>query len=160
MRGGLGAKLLGNWHLSANTLYNSGNHLTPYITAQNTNGVGPLFSQRPDQIGDPNLPHNQRSTGDFFNLAAFSLPPVGRFGNASRGSIVGPPSFTLNAAFGRRMHFGKDDRYQLEFRWEVQNLTNSANFSNVVTVVDADDAGVVLGTKPMRSMDIFVRLRF
>jgi trimeric autotransporter adhesin len=160
LRSGVGAKLLGGWHLSTNTLYNSGNHLTPYITAQNTNGVGPLFSQRPDQIGDPNLPHNQRSTGHFFNVAAFSLPPVGRFGNASRGSILGPPSFTVNAAFGRRMHFGKEDRYQLEFRWEVQNLTNSANFSNVVTVVDADDAGFVLGTKPMRSMDIFVRLRF
>jgi hypothetical protein len=39
-------------------------------------------------------------------------------------------------------------------------LTNTANFSNVVTVIDADDAGVVTGVRAMRSMDIFLRLRF
>jgi hypothetical protein len=159
-RSGIGAKLLGNWHLSANTLFNSGNHLTPYITAQNTNGVGPLFSQRPDQIGDPNLPAGQRTNGHFFNVSAFSLPPIGSFGNASRGSIVGPQSLALNAALGRRMHFGPDGRFQFEIRWEVQNVTNTANYSNVVTVIDATDAGVVTGAKAMRTMDILLRLRF
>jgi trimeric autotransporter adhesin len=160
LRSGIGSKLLGNWHVSANTLYNSGNHLTPYITAQNTNGVGPLFSQRPDQIGDPNLPAGQRTNGHFFNVSAFALPPIGSFGNAARGSIVGPQSLALNAALGRRMHFGPDGRYQFEIRWEVQNVTNTANFSNVVTVIDAEDAGVVTGAKSMRSMDILLRLRF
>ncbi|MBV8808147.1 MAG: hypothetical protein JO033_05685 [Acidobacteriaceae bacterium] len=160
LRSGLGSKLLGNWHLSVNTLLTSGDHLTPYITAQNTNGVGPLFSQRPDQIGDPNLPADQRTNNRFFNVSAFALPPIGMFGNAARGTIVGPGFFNVNAMFGRRMHFGRDGRYLFELRWEVQNLTNTANFSNVTTVVDATDAGVVTGTKPMRSMDILLRLRF
>jgi hypothetical protein len=160
VRSGIGAKLLGNWHLSANTLVNSGNHLTPYITPQNTNGVGPLFSQRPDQTGDPNLPSWQQTNNRFFDVSAFSLPQANSFGNAARGSIVGPGFFTVNAAFGRRMHFGRDDRYQFELRWEVQNLTNSASFSNVITVIDAADAGVVTGAKAMRSMDVFLRLRF
>lgn len=160
LRSGIGAKLLGNWQLSTNTLLNTGNHLTPYITAQNTNGVGPLFSQRPDQVGDPNLPANGRTNSRFFNVSAFVLPPNGSFGNAARGTIVGPGLFTVNASVGRRMRFGRDDRYQFELRWEVQNLTNAANFSNVATVVDATDAGVVTGTRPMRSMDILLRLRF
>jgi len=160
LRSGWGSNLLGNWHVSANTLFNTGNHLTPYITAQNTNGVGPLFSQRPDQVGDPNLFPEQRSNDRFFNAAAFALPPTGSFGNAAWGSIVGPPVFTENAALGRRMHFGRDERYQFEVRFEVQNLTNSANFSNVVTVVDAEDAGFVTGAKPMRSIDLFLRLHF
>jgi trimeric autotransporter adhesin len=160
LRSGIGAKLLGNWHFSANTLLNSGAHLTPYITAQNTNGVGPLFSQRPDQIGNPNLPADQRTSGHYFNVSAFSLPPIDRFGNAARGSIVGPGFFGVNASLGRRMHFGRDDRYQLELRWEVQNVTNTVNFSNVVTVIDKIDAGTVTGPKQMRSMDIFLRLHF
>jgi trimeric autotransporter adhesin len=160
LRSGLGAKLFGNWQLSENTLFDSGSHLTPYITAQNTNGVGPLFSQRPDQIGNPNLPSNQRTNNRFFNVSAFSLPPVGRFGNAARGTIVGPGLFTVNTSVGRRMRFGADDRYVFELRWEIQNLTNSGNFSNLITVVDATDAGVVTGSKPMRSMDILLRLRF
>jgi hypothetical protein len=58
------------------------------------------------------------------------------------------------------MHFGPDGRFQFEIRWEVQNVTNTANYSNVVTVIDATDAGVVTGAKAMRAMDILLRLRF
>jgi hypothetical protein len=58
------------------------------------------------------------------------------------------------------MHFGRDERYLFELRWEAQNVTNAANYSNVGTVVDATDAGFVRSAKPMRSMDILVRLRF
>jgi trimeric autotransporter adhesin len=160
LRSGIGAKLFGNWHLSGNMLLSGGNHLTPFITAKNTNGVGPLFSQRPDEIGNPNLPAVQQTSKHFFNVSAFSLPQSGNFGNAPRGSIVGPSFFTVNAAFGRRMHFGRDERYTFEFRWEVQNLTNTTNFSNLITVVDAADAGALTGAKPMRSMDILLRLHF
>jgi hypothetical protein len=160
LHSGISSKVFGNWHLSANTVLNSGAHLTPYITGQNTNGVGPLYSQRPDAIGNPNLPGDQRTNNRFFNVSAFSLPPTGSFGDASRGSIVGPGLFIVNAALGRRMHFGPDNRFQFEVRGEVQNLTNTANFSNVVTVVNSTNAGVVTGDKPMRSMDIMLRLHF
>jgi hypothetical protein len=160
LRSGVGAKLFGNWQLSANTQMNSGVHLTPYVSALNTSGGGPVGSQRPDQAGDPNLPPDQRTTGHFFNVSAFTLPAPDQFGNAARGTIVGPGFLNVNAAFGRRMHFGRDDHYVLELRWEAQNLTNTANLSNVVTVVDSTKAGFVTSTKPMRSMDILVRLRF
>jgi Carboxypeptidase regulatory-like domain len=160
LHSGVGAKLLGNWQLSVNTLMNSGVHLTPFITAQNTNGVGPLFSQRPDQVGNPNLPVDQRNNSRFFNVSAFALPPGDSFGNAARGTIVGPGLLNVNAAFGRQMHFGSEQHNLFELRWEARNLTNAGNFSNVITVVDAIDAGVVTGAKPMRSMDILVRLRF
>jgi hypothetical protein len=160
LRTGVPAKVFGNWELSANTQMNSGVHLTPYITALNANGVSPFSSQRPDQVGNPNLPAGQRTTGRFFNLSAFTLPAAGQFGNAARGTIVGPGFLNVNAAFGRRMHFGRDERYLFELRWEAQNVTNAANYSNVGTVVDATDAGFVRSAKPMRSMDILVRLRF
>ena len=160
LRSGAGARILGNWQLVGTTQYNSGNHLTAYITAQNTNGVGPLFSQRPDQIGDPNLPAGQRTINRFFNTSAFALPTVGKFGNAPRGSIIGPTLFNVNLAIERRMHFGPDDRYTLQLRWETQNFTNTTNFSNVITVVDASDAGLVTGAKGMRTMDILLRLHF
>jgi hypothetical protein len=58
------------------------------------------------------------------------------------------------------MHFGKDAKDTLEFRWEVQNLTNSASFSNLITVVGATDVGIVTGAKPMRTMDLFLRVHF
>lgn len=160
LRGGAGAKLLGNWQVMGTTEYASGTHLTPYVTGQNANGVGPLSSQRPDIIGDPNLPVSQQTVTRFFNPAAFVLPPVGQFGDAPRGSIVGPAMFNVNLALNRRMHFGPDDKYTFEVRWETQNFTNTANFSNVVTIVNAKDAGLVTSAKPMRTMDILMRLHF
>jgi trimeric autotransporter adhesin len=160
LRSGIGAKLLGNWQLINTIQYASGNHLTPYITAQNTSGIGPLFSQRPDIIGNPNLPSSQQTINRFFNVSAFALPAVGHFGNASRGSIVGPSYFNVNLAIERRMHFGPDGKYMFEFRWETQNLTNAVTFDNVITVVDASDAGLVTGAKGMRTMDLFLRLHF
>ena len=160
LRSGAGAKLFGNWQLINTIQYDSGNHLTPYITAQNTSGIGPLLSQRPNIIGNPNLPTSQQTTTEFFNVAAFALPAVGQFGDASRGSIVGPASFNVNLAIERRMHFGPDGKYTFEFRWETQNFTNTSNFSNVITVVDASDAGLITGAKSMRTMDLFLRLHF
>jgi hypothetical protein len=156
----MGAKLFGNWEVIGTTQYTSGNHLTPYISASNTNSVGPLLSQRPDQIGDPNLPSSQSTTGRFFNVNAFALPATGTFGNAARGTIVGPSFLNLNMAIERRMHFGPDGKYTVQIRWETQNLTNTVNFSNVITVVDATDAGLVTGPKPMRSMDLLMRVHF
>jgi hypothetical protein len=122
--------------------------------------VGPLLSQRPDQIGDPNLPASQRTNTQFFNVGAFALPAAGTFGNAPRGTIVGPSTFNVNLAIERRMHFGPDGKYTVQLRWETQNLTNAVNFSNVITVIDANDAGLVTGPKPMRSMDLLMRVHF
>jgi hypothetical protein len=160
LRSGTGAKLFGNWELIGTTQFNTGNHLTPYISASFTTSVGPLLSQRPDRVGDPNLPSGQRTTTQFFNVNAFQLPATGTFGNASRGTIVGPSQFNVNLALERRMHFGPDGKYTFQLRWETQNLTNSPNFSNVITVVDAVDAGLVTGSKSMRSMDILMRVHF
>jgi Carboxypeptidase regulatory-like domain/TonB dependent receptor-like, beta-barrel len=160
LRSGFGSKLLGNWEVMGTTIFSSGNHITPFITAQNSNGVGPLFSQRPDLAGDPNLPASQRTTTRFYNVAAFQLPVNGQFGNAPRGSIVGPSLFNVNLAIERRLHFGRDKKYTLQIRWEAQNFTNSANFANVINIVDAADAGLITGAKPMRTMDIFMRVHF
>ncbi|MBZ5659470.1 MAG: TonB-dependent receptor [Acidobacteriia bacterium] len=160
LRSGAGAKLFGNWELIGTTQYNSGSHLTPYISASFTNSVGPLLSQRPDRIGDPNLPSGQQTTTQFFNVKAFQLPATGTFGNASRGIIVGPSTFNVNLALERRMHFGPDGKYTFQLRWETQNLTNSPNFSNVITVIDAVDAGLLTGPKSMRSMDLLMRVHF
>jgi hypothetical protein len=37
----------------------------------------------------------------FFNTAAFTIPPTGTYGTASRNMIIGPGSKLLNAQFAR-----------------------------------------------------------
>jgi hypothetical protein len=102
---------------------------------------------------------NLSSARDFFNLAAFTVPAPGEFGNAGRNTIPGPGLFAVNLAFGRS--FTLDEaRRRLEFRIEAKNVFNSVSFTNINTVVNATNYGLPISAAPMRVMDAVVRLRF
>lgn len=158
LRGGAGAALLGNWRISTITQISSGLHFTPLLSGANANGTGAFYSQRPDIVGDPVL--SQSSPFLFFNTAAFALPAAGQFGNAPRGSIVGPGFINVNASLGRTFHFGPEGRDRMELRWEVQNVLNMVNYSGLSTVLGSADFGRVKGARPMRSMDVLMRVHF
>jgi hypothetical protein len=51
-------------------------------------GAGP--AQRPDALGDPNLPGGERTPDRWFDTGAFALPAAFGFGTARRNSVVGP----------------------------------------------------------------------
>jgi trimeric autotransporter adhesin len=156
LRSGFGAALLGNWRISTITQISSGAHFTPLLSGAITNGTGALYSQRPDMIGNPVL--NQ--PGLFFNTSAFAVPAVGQFGDARRGSIVGPGFINVDAALGRTFHFGNEGKDRMELRWEVQNVMNMVNYSGLSTVLGSADFGRVKGARPMRSMDMLMRVHF
>jgi hypothetical protein len=61
------------------------------------------------------------------NLAAFSAPLPGQFGNARRDSITGPDQFTFNLSMQRsfRLH----DRYSLNARLDSTNALNHVTFT-------------------------------
>jgi hypothetical protein len=158
LRGGAGAALLGNWRVSTITQISSGLHFTPLLSGALVNGTGALYSQRPDIVGNPVL--DQSSALLFFNTAAFAVPAPGQFGDARRGSIVGPGFINVDASLGRTFHFGPDDRNRLELRWEVQNVLNQVNFSGLSTVLGSTDFGRVKGARSMRSMDVLIRVHF
>jgi hypothetical protein len=162
LRSGWASSVFGNWTLSGNTTIQSGMHFTAHISTAQVNGIGSFFSQRPDQIGDPNnVPDGQRSSIHIFNTSAFALPPVDRFGNAGRNTIVGPGLMSVNVSLGRRMHFGKDDRYRLDFRWEVANLFNHVSFLGLDSLLGAATFGRVAGGgRAVRTMDLVMRVNF
>ncbi|HLW44528.1 MAG TPA: hypothetical protein VKS00_08560, partial [Candidatus Acidoferrales bacterium] len=108
----------------------------------------------------PCLPWDQRTPLHFFDTSAFVAPPVGTFGDASRNTICGPGSFNINAGLSKSMVFGKDQQRRMTLAWQVQNLTNTPNFSGLSTVVNSFTYGRVQSVKPMRTMDISLRVNF
>jgi hypothetical protein len=105
----------------------------------NTAGLadnGGNIGQRPNLVlGVPIYLPNPRDPLQYLNPAAFSLPEVGRFGSLGRGSIRGPgtKNFDFSVVKNWRMH----DRYSLQFRAEMFNALNHANFNSI-------DAGLSL----------------
>jgi trimeric autotransporter adhesin len=153
---GWAGRLLRNWSLSGGVTAESGTPLTARVLGNETelaqtNGTG---SERADATGLP-----VQSGAGLFNLAAFTVPPAGQFGNAARNTIPGPDLVSVNAAFGRSFQFG-DTRRRLEFRAEANNVLNQVSFTNYATVVNAVNYGLPTAASAMRTLDIVMRFRF
>jgi hypothetical protein len=153
---GLLAHLLRNWMLSGGVTAETGSPLTARILGNQANiaGTGNVGSGRANATG---LPIGS-STG-FFNLAAFTAPLQGEYGNAGRNTIPGPGLFSLNLSFGRSFQFG-ESRRRLEFRAEGTNVLNNVNYTSLNTVVNATNFGWPTAAGTMRQLDAVVRFRF
>jgi len=81
--------LAGGWELAGVVKIQSG---MPLAVTQitNFNSFAGYGTQRPNRIGDPNLPGGQRSLAEWFNVAAFSTAPQFNIGNSSRNPVRGP----------------------------------------------------------------------
>ncbi len=124
------------WQVSGIWLMRSGQPLTVFVTANRSRSQwnpsrGPGIGQdRPNYA--PGYDAEQAINGtpaQWFNPAAFALQPAGTFGNTGRGDFTGPNLRTLDLAFSKRGRWaalGPDTR--VEFRVEVFNLLNRANF--------------------------------
>jgi hypothetical protein len=99
-------------------------YTTPVV---NTPGGGNSRNvRRPDVVVGVN-PYLTGSRG-LINPAAFSIPRAGTFGNASRNLLTGPglQQFDLTTS----KHFHVTEKVGMEFRAEIYNIFNRANFAN------------------------------
>ena len=153
---GLAGRLLRDWQLSGSITAQSGTPLTARVLGNSaklaqTGGIG---SGRAEATG-----LDLASATGFFNLAAFTIPPSGEFGDAGRNTIPGPSLVSLNAAFGRSFQFG-ESRRRLELRLEGTNVLNQVNYTNINTVVNATNYGLPISASSMRSVTAVLRFRF
>lgn len=153
--GGWKMRLLQNWSLSGGLTMSSGTPLTARVLGNlaNSGGTGVVGNGRADATGE------SIEGGRFFNLAAFGLPPAGRYGNAGRNTVPGPSRFVLNAAFGRSFRLG-EGRRTIEWRLDANNVLNHVSYSRLETVVNALTYGLPMNTLNMRSITSILRFRF
>ena len=154
--GGKLATLGRGWNLMGGTTFRSGQPLTARVLGNRSDsgGTGVIGSGRADASG-----LDIDDGGGYFNLAAFVLPPSGRFGNAGRNTITGPALFAVNGSIGRGFRMG-EARRRLEFRLEANNLTNRVSITSLGTVVNASNYGLAQGASAMRTVQAIVRFRF
>ena len=130
---------------------------TSTFNANNWSG-SPTDGARPTVIANPVLPKDQRDFYHAFNTAAFSIPPPGTFGNAGRNTIVGPGSSNVSLALLRSVTLGRTR--SLSFQIQANNIFNTVQFATIDTVVNSPTFGEVTATRPMRRVQLVIRLRF
>jgi hypothetical protein len=96
------------------------------VTQANSLGYAGFTTQRPNLVGDPELPADERTPARWFNTAAFAAANQFTIGSASRNPVRGPSYHDVDLAVMRRVGFGGERA--IELRFEVFNLLNATNF--------------------------------
>ena len=135
--------IIGGWEFVPIYLYSSGPPLT-FSVPGNTLGNG--WGTRPNLVGDPNL--SNPSTNLWFNPAAFAAPGAYLFGTSGIGIMTGPSSQIANLSLNKKFALG-EKRY-VQFRWEVFNALNHANYdsssSSLNTTIGQSTTGQIYAT--------------
>jgi len=115
----------------------------------------------PDRLRDPRLdnPTSER----WFDTSAFALPRAADgtwyIGNAGRAILSTDGLFNLD--FGLMKNFRVKERFNLQFRWETFNLTNTPTLGVPNSNIESPDFGKVRGTVSVpRQMQFALRLSF
>lgn len=154
--GGTAELLAAGWRLNAILTVQSGAPFTVNLAQDIANiGSGPF--QRPDRIGDPNLSAGQRSAAEWFNTAAFALQAPFTFGSALRNSVFAPGFAVVDLSVQKDWQVNEG---RLQFRWEIFNLLNRANFDVPNRIFGTPNFGRIFSAQNAREMQFGLRYSF
>jgi hypothetical protein len=120
---GLAHGLLAGWQVNATANFSSGIAFNITNSASQTNVGG---TDRPNLIGDPNLPASERTVEKWFNTAAFQIQPPLTAGNTPPGLMHGPSQKRIDLGFNKS--FARAGARSIQVRIEMYNLANWVNF--------------------------------
>jgi hypothetical protein len=140
--------LFKGWQLNSLMTFHTGNPIT-LISGTNRSGTGDI-QDRVDVVGQAfsSVPARATPFGavPWFNPAAFALAATGTFGNIGRNAIYGPGFGAVD--FSVFKEFPIKERIRLQFRAEVFNILDRANFANPGTNRNAATSfGLITNTR-------------
>ena len=146
---GLAGTLLSGWQVNGILNLTTGTRAPIRISFDRANNGQFEVNQRPDlRPGASNNPvlSDGREPTRYFDLGAFALSEEGFFGDLGRNTLEGPGLAQFD--FGISKNFDVSEAAQIQFRTEIFNLFNRANFAmpgdlQVFTGVNPDGTGRV-----------------
>ncbi|MGA2146203.1 MAG: carboxypeptidase-like regulatory domain-containing protein [Bryobacteraceae bacterium] len=151
-------KAFAGWTYSGGFTFSSGTPHTALISGNlaSTSGIAALEQLRAEATGTsidaPGSP--------YFNLAAFTTPPPGTFGDAARDTIPGLPVISLNGALNRAWRFGDVGRRQLQLRLSANNMLNHVQITGFGTTVNSNNYGLATAASSTRTVTLLLRFNF
>jgi len=158
-RGGVADAVLGGWQVSSIFTLQTGFPLTIMVGRDQANTGGGF--DRPIVVAGQsmNLDRGVRNADRWFNTAAFSLPPLGSFGNAGRNTVITPGLVQWDASLLKNFRF--TERKSLQFRFEAFNAPNHPNLGNPNRSFVSSSFGKITGTRTnMRELQFGLKLLF
>ncbi|HKE26375.1 MAG TPA: carboxypeptidase regulatory-like domain-containing protein [Bryobacteraceae bacterium] len=155
--------ILGGWRMAViNSMY-SGNPITfIYSPSSDYTVSSDSKDYRPDLIGDPFLPSDQRTWYHYWNPNGLEIPPSRTmpFGDAGRNIARSPGVYTVDVSMQKEVHLPLRDSTRLQFRAEAFNIQNRTNFQNANSVVGNSAFGQIQSTYPARQVQLALKVYF
>jgi hypothetical protein len=126
-----GHRWMGGWQSFGVLTFQTGRGFTVALLPDEDNantGISQLgfgANGRPNVVGNPRL--SGPTPREWFNTAAFAVPPYGHFGNAGRNILDGPGLRAVNLSIVKNT--AVTERIELQFRTEFFNALNRANLN-------------------------------
>jgi hypothetical protein len=132
-------KIIADWQVSAIQTLLSGLPFTPQLSYNPSNDGDTRNPVRPSV--NPNFAGSiiEGGPNQYFNPNALVQPLPGTYGNVGRNTLQGPNLYETDLSVSRR--FSLTERLGLQFRAEIFNLFNHANFNTPNPVVYAAATG-------------------
>jgi hypothetical protein len=156
LHGVLGA-IANDWTMTTLVTLESGVPVTVTQTT-NFNSAFGFGVQRPNLVGDPTLPADQRNETQWFNTSAFAVAPVFTLGSASRNPVRGPSYRDVDVALIRKVPMRGGSA--IEVRAEVFNLLNTVNLGVPNAVAGAANFGTIITALDPRVVQLAFKLLF
>ncbi len=153
---GITNSIVGGWQIAGVIQGLSGQPFSPTFTTSVQGSVG----GRPNVVaGAPLYPAN-RTIAQYFNPAAFVVPPNFTFGNAGYNQLWGPGQQSWDASLAKNLPF--HERFNLELRLDAFSVFNHPTFVNpgVTDITNTAAVGRITSAGGNRTVQIGAKLTF
>jgi outer membrane receptor protein involved in Fe transport len=136
---------IAHWSLSGVISANNGTPYVAYLSSDNEN-IGTaqgILNEFPDLVGNPNS-ISPRTSSEWFNTAAYSIPAFGTAGHAGKYALYSDPEINWDSAFFKRFPFGESR--DVEFRAEFFDFLNLSTFGPPGSLVGTPEFGTISST--------------
>jgi hypothetical protein len=154
--------VLGNWQVAPLVRWYTGGRSSVTTGIDNAlNGTPPAPAnfgggQRAVQVLDD--PYGDGTPNNYLNRAAFTSPAPGTYSTLPPFSVVNPSTLQNDIAISRT--FKIRGNQSVQFRWEVFNVLNTANFNGPVTALNSASFGKIQSALDPRIMQFGLKFRF
>lgn len=145
--------LLGSWTTSGIISAYKGFPFTVTLPFDNAN-TGSSY-QLANVVGTVMPPSFQPTREEWFNTAAFALPPQYTFGDAGNGIVRGPGTRDIDLSIYKDFHLSESRYFQ--FRCETFNLFNFTNLGMPDSTIDTPNFGRILSASAAREIQFALK---
>jgi hypothetical protein len=171
--------VVNNWTWSGTMAFQTGAPVTPECSSLSAgpansdpslSGVGAytannVIGARCQQIADPK--NFTQSFYTNFNTAAFTVAPVGTFGNIGLGILRQPSNTNFDMTLDKQIQLGSNESRRLRLRIEAYNIFNHTEFSTIGTSLQLQGAvntnttyGQYTAANPNRVLSTTIKFEF